>query len=210
MPGRIWHHLDKSPEQPFAVLSHSLPGPSASSRGAGGGDTRLLGTLVAFGVMPQALPKLETHEAPPWLHNHRIGWKRALSSPSAFWGSAHCWQGDIQDFLARHQMPRSLPLTFFGMIILQGLLMSGSGCGGGCQNFPAETEAMHPHLAASVFPEESLLPESPQPSACASHGISMAMGRRRTGQQSSTCPNTLLNPSQQGFVRFSLPLPRKD
>lgn len=44
------------------------------------------------------------------------------------------------------------------MITLQGVLMSGSERGGGCQNFPAETEAVHPLLAAGVFLEESLLP----------------------------------------------------
>lgn len=49
------------------------------------------------------------------------------------------------------------------MVTPQGFLMSGSEHGGGCQNFPAETEATHPHLAAGGFPEESLFPGSPQP-----------------------------------------------
>lgn len=118
--------------------------------------------------------------------------------------TAGCCTGAMWNFLAHHQTWVS-PTHFFGMITLQGLLMSGSEHGGGCQNCPAETEAMHPHLAASVFPEESLLPRSPQPRACASHGITMAMGSRRTGHQSSTCANLLL----QGFVVFSLPLPRR-
>lgn len=79
------------------------------------------------------------------------------------------------------------------MITPQGFLVSGSEHGGGCQNFPAESESMHPHLAAGIFPEESLFPQISATSA--SHGITMATGNERTGHQPMRCASGILGVS---------------